>query len=133
MTTIALIALLVAAVGGTAFGARHLYLRLDRPGGFDCSVRVVHGTMPGLGPKFRAGYAGPEPHHLFWRRLAWPGVGVRIPVERVRIDRERRPRPAERIGIPAAFGILPVELADGTQLELALARRRIPRLVALLD
>ncbi len=131
----ALIVAAIAVIGlvGSAIGGRHLYLRLDRPGGFECSLRVTHGDMVGLGPTFRAGYAGPEVHELLWRRIAWPGEGVRIPFRCVRIDRERRLTPRERLRIPASFSVLPIEFADGTILELAIARRRIARLVALLS
>ena len=130
-----LIVTTVAVIGlfGAVIGARHLYFRLDRPGGFECSLRVTHGQVLGLGPVFRAGYAGPEMQILLWRRIAWPGEGVRIPVLCIRIDQARRPAPGERLRIPATFSVMPIELADGTTLELALPRRRVARLVALLS
>lgn len=128
VTTVAVIGLFSAVIGG-----RHLYFRLDRPGGFECSLRVTHGQVLGLGPVFRAGYAGPEMQILLWRRIAWPGEGVRIPVSCVRIDRERPPARGERLRIPATFSVLPIDLSDGTTLELAIPRRRVARLVALLS
>jgi hypothetical protein len=69
---------------------------------------------------------------LRWRRIAWPGPSVLFPVTAVRIDRARRPRPGERLAIPATFSVIPVELDRDTTLELALPTRRIPRLLALL-
>jgi hypothetical protein len=120
------------AVAGLVLGGRHLYLRLDRPHGFECSLHVVRGEVPGLSAKFRAGHAGPEVEQLRWRRIAWPGPSVLFPVTAVRIDRARRPRPGERLAIPATFSVIPVELDRDTTLELALPTRRIPRLLALL-
>ena len=133
MTLLIVSALAVVAMVGAAIGGRHLYFRLDRPGGFECSLRVTHGQVLGLGSTFRAGYAGPEIPVLLWRRIAWPGEAVRIPVRCIRIDQARRPASGERLRVPATFSVLPVELADGTTLELALPRRRVPRLVALLS
>ena len=110
-------------------GIRHLYLRFDRPGGMTCSLRVAHGELAGLGPRFHAGYAGPQMRDLLWRRLAWPGPGVAFPLTAIRIDRERPPRRGERWQVPASFSILPVELADGVVLELAVPRHRLRKLV----
>jgi hypothetical protein len=102
----------VAALAGLVIGGRHLYFRLSRPHGFECSLRLVRGEMPGLTTRFRAGHAGPEMKLLRWRRIAWPGPGVTF---------------------PATFTVVPVELDSGTLLELALPARRLPRLVALLS
>jgi hypothetical protein len=132
VTTLVVVAVVGLAVVGAAMGGRHLYLRLDRPGGMNCSLRVVHGSVVGLGPHFHAGYAGPELDQLLWRRVAWPDPPVRFPVARIRIDRERPPRRGERLGIPASFSIVPVELDDGVVLELALPRRQRGRVVGLL-
>ncbi|MGZ4678145.1 MAG: DUF2550 family protein [Acidimicrobiia bacterium] len=133
MTTLVLVAIAASAILGAAMGLRHLYLRLDRPRGVSCSLRVAHGEHPGLGSKFHAGYAGPEMDRLLWRRIAWPDPPVRFPVARIRVDRERRPAPSERLALPASFSIVPVELDDGVELELALSRHRLHRIVALLD
>jgi hypothetical protein len=123
----------VAALAGVVIGARHLYFRLSRPRGFECSLRLVRGEMPGLVAKFRAGHAGPEMHLLRWRRIAWPGPNVTFPATAVRVDRARRPHAGERLAIPATFTVVPVELDSGALLELALPTRRLPRLVALLS
>jgi hypothetical protein len=131
--SIALVVVLLVGVIGAAVGIRHLYLRLDRPGGLTCSMRVVDGTMSGLGPRFLAGYAGPQMREMLWRRIAWPGPGVSFPLTAIRIDRERRPARGERLRIPSSFSILPVELADGVVLELAVPRQRLRRLVTMLD
>jgi hypothetical protein len=117
---------------GLGVGGRHLYLRLDRPRGFECSLRVVRGEVPGLGAKFRAGYAGPEMRNLFWRRIAWPGAGVRFPIESVRVDQLRRPRGGDRLAVPSTFSVIPVEVNEHVTLELALPSRRVPRVVGLL-
>lgn len=123
----------IAALGGLAIGGRHLYLRLDRPGGFECSLRVVHGTVPGLTGKFRAGHAGRELDGFVWRRVAWPSPAVRFPAGAVRLDRERAPSPRDHLlSVPAHFAILPVELADGIRLDLAVARRKRGKIVAAL-
>ena len=132
MTTFVLVVVVALAVVGLAMGGRHLYLRLDRPRGFECSLRILHGEVQGLSPKFRAGYAGPEMRQLFWRRIARPGVGVRFPVEAIRVDQARRPRAGERLAVPATFSIMPVELDPETTLELAMSSRRLPRLVGML-
>ncbi len=128
-----LIAVAVVTVAGLFTSGRHLYLRLDRPGGFECSVRVVRGELPGIGSKFRAGYAGPEPGLLFWRRVARPGPGVRIPLGACRVDQARRARRGERLSVPFTFSIIPVELDTDTTLELALHDRRMRRLVGMLS
>ena len=128
-----LLVLLVIAVVGAATGIRHIYLRLDRPGGLTCSLRVTHGEMAGLGPRFLVGWAGPQMGSLHWRRLALPGPAVLFPLTAIRIDRERRPNPSERFRVPASFSILPVELTDGVSLELAVPRRKLRRIVTLLD
>jgi hypothetical protein len=132
VSTVLLVAVLTAAVIGSALGMRHVYLRLDRPGGLNCSLRVVHGEVPGLGRRFRSGYAGPEMGQLMWRRIAWPDPAVRFPLGAVRVDRDRRPRRDERLGIPASFSIVPVDLADGVVLELAVPRAGRQRIVTLL-
>jgi len=132
MGTVVIAVFAVLTVIGLLVGGRHLYLRLDRPGGFECSLRVVRGEVPGLGAKFVAGHAGPEMRFLLWRRIARPGAKVRFPIEAVQLDRGRRPRRGERLAIPATFTIVPVELDDTTTLELALPTRRLTRLVALL-
>lgn len=133
MSTVVLAVILTAAIAGSVLGLRHVYLRLDRPGGLNCSLRVVHGEVPGLGPKFHSGYAGPEMGHLLWRRIAWPDPAVRFPLGAVRVDRDRRPRRDERLGIPASFSIVPVELPDGVVLELAVPRTGRQHIVKLLE
>ena len=133
MSTAILAAVLLAAVAGSTLGLRHVYLRLDRPGGLNCSLRVVHGHVPGLGPQFHSGYAGPEMGQLMWRRIAWPDPAVRFPLGAVRLDHDRRPRRGERLGIPASFSIVPVELPDGVVLELAVPRTGRQRIVKLLE
>ena len=133
MTSTIVVALAAAALVGLFIGGRHLYLRLDRPGGFECSLRVVRGELPGIGSKFRAGYAGPEPGQLFWRRVARPGPGVRVPLGACRVDQARRARRGERLSVPSTFSIIPVEFDRDTTLELALPDRKIRRLVGLLS
>ncbi len=131
--SVVLVVVVFVAVTGAAVGIRHLYLRMDRPGGITCSLRVAHGSLPGLGPGFHAGWAGPQMRDLLWRRVAWPGPGIVFPLDAIRLDRERRPQPGERWRVPASFGILPVELADGVVLELAVPRHRLRRLVDLIE
>jgi hypothetical protein len=133
VSALIVVVVLLLAVIGTAIGGRHLYLRLDRPGGITCSLRVAQGSLPGLGPGFHAGYAGPQMRDLFWRRIAWPSPGVVFPIEAIRIDRERRPAPGERWRVPASFSVMPVELDDGVVLEIAVPRHRLRRLIAILD
>ena len=130
MSTVVTVVVALLAIAGFAIGGRHLYLRLDRPGGFECSLRVMRGEVPGLGPKFVAGYAGPEMRQLLWRRIAWPGAKVRLPIAAIRVDQRRRPRSGERLAIPASFSVIPVELDEHTALELAMPSRRIAKLVA---
>lgn len=132
MTAAALSVLAALAVLGLGVGGRHLYLRLDRPHGFECSLRLVHGEVDGLGPKFRAGYAGPEVRQLLWRRIAPSGPGVRFSVDAIRVDRARRPAPGERLAVPASFSIMPVDVGPDTRLELAMPSRRLRRLLALM-
>lgn len=131
--SVVLAVLVLAAVAGAAMGIRHVYLRLDRPGGVTCSLRVARGELSGLGPRFRAGYAGPQMRELLWRRLAWPGQSVTFPLDAIRVDRERPPARGELWQVPPSFSILPVDLADGVVLELAVPRHRLRRLVALLQ
>jgi len=131
--SVVLVVILLAAAAGAAMGIRHLYLRMDRPGGMTCSLRVARGTLSGLGPRFHAGYAGPQMRDLLWRRVAWPGAGIVFPLDAIRIDRERRPLPGERWRVPASFSVLPVELDGGVVLELAVPRHRLRRLVELID
>lgn len=127
-----LVAVTIAGLAGAFIGGRHLYLRLDRPGGFECSLRVRRGHVPGLGPKFRAGYAGPEPGLLFWRCIARPGPSVRIPLLALRMDQIHRARGGERLAVPTTFSIIAVELDAHTALELAMPDRKIRRLVGML-
>jgi hypothetical protein len=131
--SLVLVLILLAALAGVVIGSRHLYLRLDRPGGLNCSLRVVHGEVPGVGPRFRAGYAGPEMDRLMWRRVAWPDPAVRFPLAAVRLDLARRPQRGERLGVPASFSIVPVELPDGVRLDLAVPRAGLRRMVKLLE
>jgi hypothetical protein len=129
---IVVVIVLAVAAAGAAVGLRHLYLRFDRPGGMTCSLRVARGEQVGLGPKFHAGWAGPQMRDLLWRRLAWPGPGVVFPLTAIRIDRERPPRRNELWRVPASFSILPVELEDGVVLELAVPRHGLRKLVGLI-
>jgi hypothetical protein len=130
---VALALVVVVAVVGAAVGLRELYLRLDRPGGIACSLRVRDGHTPGVGAVFRTGYLGPEPERLLWRRLVWPGPHVPLPRDGVLLDEGRRAVRGERWTVPATFVIVPVTLADGAVLELALPRRRVAQLAALLE
>ena len=128
-----LVAVAIAGLAGALIGGRHLYLRLDRPGGFECSLRVRRGYVAGLGPKFRAGYAGPEPGLLLWRCVARPGPSVRIPLMALRMDHMHRARRGERLAVPTTFSIIAVELDADTALELALPDRKVGRLVGMLS
>jgi hypothetical protein len=130
---VAVAAIGALAVAGALVGGRHVYLRLDRPGGITCSLRVARGELPGLGPRFHAGYAGPQMRDLLWRRIAWPGRGIAFPLTAIRVDRERAPLPGERWRVPASFSVLPVDLDGGVVLELAVPRHRLRKLVALID
>lgn len=132
MTAVLLGGLALVALAGLLMGGRHLYLRMDRPRGITCSLRVAHGDVPGLGARFRAGYAGPELDRMLWRRVAWPTPAVRFPIAGIRLDRERPPAIGERLAIPASFSIVPVECADGLVLELAFPRRKLRQVTALL-
>ena len=132
MGVVGTVALVLLALAGLGIGGRHLFLRMDRPGGFECSLRVTRGEVTGLGPKFVAGHAGPEMRQLRWRRIAWPGPNVRFPVTAVRLDQRRRARSGERRSVPSTFSVMPVELDDETTLEIAIPDRRIKKLVALL-
>lgn len=132
MAAIVVGAILVLGIVGLLIGGRHLYLRLDRPKGFECSLRVCHGTVAGLGPKFRAGYGGPEVEQLLWRRIAWPGPRVHIPIAGIRLGDARRPAARERPAIPASFTVIPIDLDVDTRIELALPTRRVTRLVGLI-
>jgi hypothetical protein len=123
----------LAALAGVALATRHLALRLTRPGGFECSLRAAAGDVPGLGPRFRAGYAGRELDGFVWRRLAWPSPPVRFPATAVRLDEERAPSHRDHlVSVPAHFAVVPVVLSDGTRLDLALSRRKVRRVIALL-
>ena len=110
-------------------GIRHLYLRLDRPGGMTCSLRVAHGSMPGLGRRSTPATPGRRCATCSGAGSPGPARGVVFPLDAIRVDRERRPLPGERWRVPASFSILPVELGDGVVLELAIPRHRLRRLV----
>jgi hypothetical protein len=123
----------VAALAGIALGGRHLFLRVSRPRGFDCSMRVAEGDVPGLTGRFRAGYAGREMDTFVWRRLAWPSRPVRFAATAVRLDEERAPGLRDHlVSVPASFAVVPVVLADGCRIDLALPRRKRERIVAAL-
>jgi hypothetical protein len=131
--TAILVAIGLAALAATALGARHLYFKVSRPRGFECSLRVVTGDVPGLSHRFRAGYAGREMDAFVWRRLAWPSPPVRFLATAVRLDREWAPSVKDHVlSVPASFAVVKVDLEDGVELDLALARRRRARIVAAL-
>lgn len=133
MTSVILGLLAVVVLAGVALGSRHLFLRVSRPRGFECSLRVAEGEVPGLTRRFRAGYAGREMDAFVWRRLAWPSPPVRFPATAVRLDEERAPRIRDHlVSVPASFAVVPVELADGRRIDLALARRKRGRIIAAL-
>jgi hypothetical protein len=128
--TVVLAAVALVAIAGLALAGRHLALRLTRPGGFECSLRVVSGDVRGLGSRFRSGYAGPELDGFVWHRLVWPSGAVRFPATAVRLDEEHAPSRRDHVvSVPAHFAVVPVVLPDGTHLDLALPRRRIDRVV----
>jgi hypothetical protein len=130
---VVLVAIALAAVGGASIGVRHLWLRASRPRGFECSLRVREGNVPGLTHRFRAGYAGRELDEFVWRRMAWPSAPVRFPATAIRLDEERAPgRRDHLLSVPASFAVVPVVLDDGVQLDLALARRKRKLVVAAL-
>ncbi len=125
--------IVLLVVGATATGLRHIFLKVSRPRGFECSLRVHDGAVAGLTHRFRAGYAGREVDTFVWRRMAWPSPPVRFPATAVRLDEERAPSVRDHIlSVPASFAVLAVELEDGTRLDLALARRRRERIIAAL-
>jgi hypothetical protein len=131
--TAIIVAIGLAALAAAALGARHLYLKVSRPRGFECSLRVVSGDVPGLSHRFRAGYAGREMDAFVWRRLAWPSPPVRFPATAVRLDQEWAPSVKDHlVSVPASFAVVRVDLGDGVELDLALARRRRARIVAAL-
>jgi hypothetical protein len=128
-----LVVLGLAALAGVALGLRHLWLRASRPRGFECSLRIRDGHVPGLNHRFRAGYAGRELDEFVWRRMAWPSPPVRFPATAVRLDEERAPaRRDHLLSVPASFAVVPVVLEDGVQLDLALSRRKRKLVVAAL-
>lgn len=130
MSPIVLGVALLVAVGGSVIGLRHLYLKLDRPGGFECSLRVSKGEVAGLTHRFRAGYAGRELDTFVWRRIAWPSPAVRFPATTVRMDHERAPSVRDHLlSVPAHFAVFPVELTDDVTLDLAFARRKVSRII----
>jgi hypothetical protein len=129
--TVILVVVGIVALAAVALGARHVYLKVSRPRGFECSLRVVRGAVPGLSHRFRAGYAGRELDAFVWRRLAWPSAAVRFPATAVRLDQEWAPSVKDHVlSVPASFAVVKVELDDGVVLDLALARRRRARIVA---
>lgn len=133
MGTVILVVVAVASIGAVALGLRHLYLKASRPRGFECSLRVASGEVPGLTRRFRAGYAGRELDDFVWRRMAWPSRPVRFPAASIRLDEERAPSVRDHIvSIPATFAVVPVVLRDDVRIDLALSRRRRSRIIAAL-
>ena len=133
MGSVVIVALVLAAVAGIALGLRHLFLRVSRPKGFECSLRVASGDVPGLTHRFRSGYAGRELDSFVWRRMIWPSPPVRFPATAVRLDEEKAPSMRDHmVSVPAHFAVVPVTLADGVRLDLALSRRKRDRVVAAL-
>jgi hypothetical protein len=133
MGTVIVVGLALLVLAAIALGGRHLYLKVSRPRGFECSLRVAAGDVPGLSHRFRAGYAGREMDEFVWRRLAWPSAPVRFPATAVRLDREWAPSVKDTVlSVPASFAVVKVELEDGVELDLALARRRRARILAAL-
>ena len=123
----------LAALAGVVLGARHIYLRASRPRGFECSMRIAEGEVRGLTRRFRAGYAGREMDTFVWRRLVWPSPPVRFPATAVRLDEERAPGLRDHLlSVPATFSVVPLTLADGSRIDLALPRRKRDRVVAAL-
>jgi hypothetical protein len=128
LVVVGLLALCAVLLGG-----RHAYLKVSRPRGFECSLRVVSGDVPGLSHQFRAGYAGREMDAFVWRRLAWPSPPVRFPASAVRLDQEWAPSVRDHVlSVPASFAVVKVQLDDGVELDLALSRRRRARIVTAL-
>jgi len=128
-----LVVIALVAVAATSLGLRHIFLKVSRPRGFECSLRIASGEMPGLTHRFRAGYAGREMDAFVWRRLAWPSAAVRFPATAVRLDEEWAPSVRDAlVSVPASFSVVMVELDDDTRLHLALARRRRQRIIAAL-
>lgn len=123
----------LAGLAGVVLGARHIYLRASRPRGFECSMRIAEGEVRGLTHRFRAGYAGREMDTFVWRRLVWPSPPVRFPAAAVRLDEERAPGLRDHLlSVPATFSVVPLTLADGSRIDLALPRRKRDRVVAAL-
>jgi hypothetical protein len=128
-----LVVIALVAVAAIALGLRHIFLKVSRPHGFECSLRIASGEMPGLTRRFRAGYAGREMDGFVWRRLVWPSAAVRFPATAVRLDEEWAPSVRDAlVSVPASFSVVMVELDEDTHLHLALARRRRQRIVAAL-
>jgi hypothetical protein len=133
MGVVIVVMVALVAAGAVALGVRHLYLKAMRPHGFECSLRISRGDVPGLTHRFRAGYAGREIDSFVWRRLAWPSPPVRFPATAVRLDQERAPGVRDHIlSVPATFAVVPVELDGDTRIDLALPRRKRNRITAAL-
>ena len=115
------VVLLALAAAGAAIGIRHLYLRLDRPGGIDVlAARRPRARARDSARGSTPATPGPQMQDLLWRRLAWPGPGGRrSPSPRSGSTASGRPCRGERWRVPASFSIVPVELDDGVVLELA--------------
>ncbi len=133
MGAVVLVVITLVVLGSAALGIRHLYLKASRPRGFECSLRVTSGEVPGLTRRFRAGYAGRELDDFVWRRVAWPSPPVRFPAASIRLDEERAPSVRDHIvSVPASFAVVPVLLDGNVRIDLALARRKRNRIVAAL-
>jgi hypothetical protein len=131
--TVVLVIVALCALGAIALGLRHLYLKAARPRGFECSLRVASGEVPGLTHRFRAGYAGRELNDFVWRRMAWPSPPVRFPASAIRLDEEKAPSVRDHIiSVPATFAVVPVLLDDEIRIDLALARKKRKRIIAAL-
>jgi hypothetical protein len=131
--TVILIAVGLVAVVAAVIASRHIFLKVSRPKGFECSLRVRDGDVPGLTRRFRAGYAGREMDQFVWRRMAWPSAPVRFPATAVRLDQEWAPSVRDHVlSVPATFSVVVVELDTGIRLDLALPRRKMQRIIAAL-
>ena len=133
MGSLILVVVGLAAVSAAALASRHIFLKVSRPKGFECSLRVRSGDVPGLTQRFRAGYAGREMDSFVWRRMAWPSAPVRFPATAVRLDQEWAPSVRDAVlSVPSTFSVVVIELDGDIHLDLALPRRKMKRIIAAL-
>lgn len=116
---------LIVLIGGSSI-YRLTALRSKYPSGFECSLRVLSGKLPGLSKRWKHGYGVVSPASLTWRPRTPPFRAIELAMVTLN-SQARRVQKLEGFWINSMCLVFRLS-ADGFELELAVLPAAVERL-----